>query len=73
MAVRFFRPVPAAESALQAYTTSPFTTESVLDTPIAAFHASMQELEDFVVATEANETYPVEWVQPSMMPWFSYI
>jgi hypothetical protein len=73
MVVRFFRPIPDNYSALQAYTTSPFTTESVLDAPIATFHAAMDELEDFVLTSEANETYPYDWVRPSIMPWFSYI
>jgi len=73
MAVRFFRPIPTAESVLSAYSTSPFSDESMLEEAIAQFQQSMAAMEDTVDAAEAGETYPDTFVKPSLLPWFSYI
>ncbi|KAE9292288.1 hypothetical protein PR003_g24794, partial [Phytophthora rubi] len=73
MAVRFFRPIPEADSVLSAYSTSPFSDEAVLADAIAQFQQSMTDMEDTVDTTEAGETYPNTFVKPSLLPWFSYI
>ncbi|KAG2853831.1 hypothetical protein PC129_g11686 [Phytophthora cactorum] len=73
MAVRFYRPVPSDKSVLSAYTTSPFSDETVLEEAIAQFQQSMAVMEVTVDSTEAGETYPDTFVKPSLLPWFSYI
>ncbi|KAI9984768.1 hypothetical protein PInf_006196 [Phytophthora infestans] len=73
MAVRFYRPIPAAKSVLSAYTTSPFSDETVLQDAIAQFQQSMAAMEIIVDLIEAEEKYPDMFVKPSMLPWFSYI
>ncbi|KAG7400314.1 hypothetical protein PHYBOEH_006254 [Phytophthora boehmeriae] len=69
----FYRPIPASISALQAYTTLPFTNEKVLEQPIAEFHLAMASMEDLIDNSEANEKYPFTWIKPSLLPWFSFI
>ncbi|KAG7385540.1 hypothetical protein PHYPSEUDO_001306 [Phytophthora pseudosyringae] len=73
MTVRFYRPIPEAESVLSAYSTSPFSNETVLEDAIAQFQQSVLAMEDTVDAAEAGETYPDTFVKPSLLPWFSYI
>ncbi|KAG7400315.1 hypothetical protein PHYBOEH_006255 [Phytophthora boehmeriae] len=69
----FYRPIPASISALQAYTTLPFTNEKVLEQPIAEFHLAMASIEDLIDNSEANEKYPFTFIKPSLLPWFSFI
>lgn len=73
MAVRFYRQIPLAESVLSAYTTSPFSDETVLEDAIAQFQQAMTAMEHTVDSAEAQETYPDTFVKPSLLPWFSYI
>ncbi|RLN74011.1 hypothetical protein BBJ28_00014961 [Nothophytophthora sp. Chile5] len=73
MAVRFFRPIPVAESILSAYSTAPFANETVLKAAIAEFQRDIAAMEDIVDDAEANQTYPDTFVKPSLLPWFSYI
>ncbi|KAG3094635.1 hypothetical protein PI125_g16530 [Phytophthora idaei] len=73
MAVRFYRPVPSDKSVLSAYTTSPFSDETVLEEAITQFQQSMAVMEVTVDSTEVGETYPDTFVKPSLLPWFSYI
>ncbi|KAG7396965.1 hypothetical protein PHYBOEH_001478 [Phytophthora boehmeriae] len=73
MAVRFFRPIPATESVLNAYTTAPFADETVLSDAIAEFHGAMEVMESTISTAEAEEKYPDIFVKPSLLPWFSYI
>ncbi|EEY62418.1 uncharacterized protein PITG_14862 [Phytophthora infestans T30-4] len=73
MAMRFYRPIPAAKSVLSAYTMSPFSDETVLQDAIAQFQQSMAAMEITVDSIEAEEKYPVMFVKPSLLPWFSYV
>ncbi|OWY99342.1 hypothetical protein PHMEG_00029663, partial [Phytophthora megakarya] len=73
MAVRFYRPIPVAQSVLRAYSTSPFSDESVLVDAIAEFQQSMTAMENTVDTAEAGEKYPDTFIKPSLLPWFSYI
>lgn len=73
MAARFHRPILPKFSALQAYTTPPFSNESSLAAPIAKFHQTMALLEQFVDFMESKEKFPFEHIKPSLLPWYSYI
>ncbi|OWY94450.1 hypothetical protein PHMEG_00035815, partial [Phytophthora megakarya] len=73
LAVSFYRPMPATETVLRAYTTAPFSDEPVLEDAIAEYHFSMAAMEDTVDTTEAEEQYPDIFTKPSMLPWFTYI
>ncbi|POM80821.1 Hypothetical protein PHPALM_1292 [Phytophthora palmivora] len=73
MAVRFYRPIPAAKSVLNAYTTSPFSDEINLVDAITEFQQDMTAMEDTIDTAEAGEKYPDTFVKPSLLPWFSYI
>ncbi|POM67844.1 hypothetical protein PHPALM_16077, partial [Phytophthora palmivora] len=73
MAVRFYRPIPLAQSVLKAYTTSPFSNETILADAITTFQMSMAAMECTIDTAEAGEKYPNTFFKPSLMPWFSYI
>ncbi|EGZ14141.1 hypothetical protein PHYSODRAFT_512894 [Phytophthora sojae] len=73
LAAGFFRPIPAANSILNAYSTSPFSDEAVLKDAIAQLQQSLADLENTIDATEAGEMFPNILTKPSVLPWFSYI
>ncbi|CAH0478157.1 unnamed protein product [Peronospora belbahrii] len=73
VAAQFYRPIPLAQSVLSAYTTPPFSSETILKGAIAQFHQSMVTLENTLNSAKPKGNYLDMYVKPSFMPWFSYI